>query len=81
MSDLADQAQEVEQRHREDALRAVYDGARAAPVDWRQASAKWCEGPSCGERIPDSRREAVPGVRLCVDCQELRERGKRTRGW
>ena len=27
-----------------------------------------CE--ECGERIPDARREALPGVRFCVTCQE-----------
>ena len=27
-----------------------------------------CE--NCGEPIPESRRRAVPGVRLCVDCQQ-----------
>ena len=27
-----------------------------------------CE--ECDARIPDARREAVPGVRLCVPCQE-----------
>jgi phage/conjugal plasmid C-4 type zinc finger TraR family protein len=27
-----------------------------------------CE--SCGEPIPEARREALPGVRLCVDCQQ-----------
>ncbi len=27
-----------------------------------------CE--ECGEAIPEARREAVPGVRLCVPCQE-----------
>ena len=26
-----------------------------------------CE--ECGEIIPDDRREAVPGVRLCISCQ------------
>ena len=26
-----------------------------------------CE--ACNEPIPDARRDAVPGVRLCVDCQ------------
>jgi phage/conjugal plasmid C-4 type zinc finger TraR family protein len=30
-------------------------------------SLKHCEG--CGARIPDARREAVRGVRLCVACQ------------
>lgn len=36
-------------------------------------SAKWCAGPGCGRRIPDARREAVPGVRFCVECQERNE--------
>ena len=27
-----------------------------------------CE--DCGERIPEGRRRAVPGVRLCVKCQQ-----------
>ena len=27
-----------------------------------------CE--ECGEAIPEARREAVPGVRLCVPCQQ-----------
>ena len=27
-----------------------------------------CE--SCGEPIPEARREALPGVRLCVECQQ-----------
>jgi phage/conjugal plasmid C-4 type zinc finger TraR family protein len=27
-----------------------------------------CE--ECGEAIPEARRKAVPGVRLCVGCQE-----------
>jgi phage/conjugal plasmid C-4 type zinc finger TraR family protein len=40
-------------------------------------SAKWCAGVGCGERIPDERRKAVPGVQLCVECQELNERKTR----
>ena len=31
-----------------------------------------CE--SCDEAIPEARRKALPGVRLCVDCQELHDR-------
>ena len=30
-----------------------------------------CE--ACGDPIPEARREAVPGVRLCVDCQQQRD--------
>jgi phage/conjugal plasmid C-4 type zinc finger TraR family protein len=35
-------------------------------------SLKHCE--SCDEEIPEARRKALPGVRLCVDCQELHDR-------
>ena len=31
-----------------------------------------CE--ACGVAIPKARRKAVPGVRLCVSCQEARDR-------
>ncbi len=30
-----------------------------------------CE--ECDAAIPEARRKAVPGVRLCVNCQELRD--------
>jgi phage/conjugal plasmid C-4 type zinc finger TraR family protein len=28
----------------------------------------------CGEEIPEGRRQAVPGVRFCVDCQQAHDR-------
>jgi phage/conjugal plasmid C-4 type zinc finger TraR family protein len=31
-----------------------------------------CE--ECGAEIPQARRNAVPGVRLCVPCQEVHDR-------
>lgn len=31
-----------------------------------------CE--ECGADIPQARREAMPGVRLCVNCQEAEDR-------
>ncbi|MDZ7749180.1 MAG: DksA/TraR family C4-type zinc finger protein [Halofilum sp. (in: g-proteobacteria)] len=31
-----------------------------------------CE--ECGREIPQARREALPGVRLCVACQEAHDR-------
>lgn len=34
-------------------------------------SAKFCEG--CDEPIPEARRIAMPGCRLCVDCQAATE--------
>jgi phage/conjugal plasmid C-4 type zinc finger TraR family protein len=29
---------------------------------------------SCGASIPEARRQAIPGVRLCVACQEAEDR-------
>ncbi len=78
MSDIFDRASEVEDRFREDALAAQ---ARKAPLrgDWKMLSAKWCEGPHCGDRIPDERRRAIPGVRLCAECQTEKEKRERQR--
>ena len=36
-------------------------------------SAAYCE--HCEEPIPEARRKAVPGVRLCVKCQAEAEKG------
>ncbi len=30
-----------------------------------------CE--ECGKEIPEARRKAVPGVRLCIDCQQAHD--------
>lgn len=32
----------------------------------------------CGREIPAARREAVPGVRLCVACQAERDKDRKT---
>ena len=46
----------------------------------KRARAGLPKGPSrlrceeCDARIPPARRKAVPGVRLCVTCQEERDR-------
>lgn len=37
----------------------------------RGESAEYCD--ICGEDIPQKRREAVPGVRTCVECQSGRD--------
>lgn len=39
-----------------------------------QPSAEFCE--ECGEDIPEARRKLVPGVQMCVYCQERMERLK-----
>ena len=46
------------------------------------ARSRLAQGPSlthcaeCGVEIPSSRREAVPGVRLCVTCQDNEDRAR-----
>lgn len=34
-----------------------------------------CE--ECGEEIPEARRKAIPGVRLCVACQEEADKAQK----
>jgi len=38
----------------------------------RGESARECD--ECGAAIPEARRTAVPGVRLCVSCQEAQDK-------
>jgi phage/conjugal plasmid C-4 type zinc finger TraR family protein len=46
----------------------------------RRAQSRLAQGPSlthcasCGATIPEARRAAVPGVRLCLPCQEAEDR-------
>lgn len=35
-------------------------------------SAEECD--ECGVPIPEARRKAIPGVRLCIDCQSAHEK-------
>ena len=51
-----------------------------AVSDVQKKLAKMAEKPSadecveCGEEIPEARQKAIPGVQLCVFCQEMNER-------
>lgn len=67
MSDPADEAQEIEERQRRDALARVL----GKPV---AQARRTCA--DCGADIPLARRQAVPGVKTCVGCQERRERDR-----
>jgi phage/conjugal plasmid C-4 type zinc finger TraR family protein len=51
----------------------VNDGIQRAVNRLPQgASLTHCE--NCGAGIPEARRSAIPGVRLCVPCQEADDR-------
>ena len=45
---------------------------RARALTPKGESAEECE--DCGDAIASKRREALPGVRTCVACQEQRDR-------
>ncbi len=78
MPDLFDRATEHEEWLREMALAAQAQKApKLPPEHWDRLSARWCEAGKCGERIPDERRRAYPGVRFCVTCQAIREQQER----
>jgi len=60
---------------------AVQDQIDATVKDGiRRAKSRLPQGPgptqctSCGAAIPEARRTAIPGVRLCVPCQEADDR-------
>ncbi|GGH30017.1 transcriptional regulator, TraR/DksA family [Cribrihabitans marinus] len=49
--------------------------ARRAPVGESLSHCAECEEP-----IPEARRAALPGVKLCIDCQQERDGASRPRG-
>ena len=52
---------------------SVTDAVAAARARMPQGeSEKFCV--ECGEPIPDRRREALPGVKTCIECQSGRDR-------
>jgi phage/conjugal plasmid C-4 type zinc finger TraR family protein len=58
---------------------SVSDGvARARASLGRGTSRKECA--ECGDAIPDARRKALPGVRLCVECQSGLDQDRRAAG-
>lgn len=59
---------EIVQAAQEEALQHRIDNR----VRYQGESAEECDG--CGQAIPLARRKAVPGCRLCVQCQSWEER-------
>jgi len=58
---------------------SVEDAVKRARSELSQGeSRKDCM--ECGERIPEARRKAVPGVRLCIQCQSERDASKTRSG-
>jgi phage/conjugal plasmid C-4 type zinc finger TraR family protein len=57
---------------------ALLQHRQAHAIDPDAVSAEWCD--ECGIEIPELRRQALPGVRTCIDCAreaELKDRSHR----
>ena len=67
MADQIDQAQQQADAYLQESL------ARATAGRPTGSSLKICE--DCGGRIPERRRQAVPGCTKCITCQEEAENG------
>ncbi len=65
MSDVVDRANDLADMHRDLALEKI--------PSYQGVSAIHCV--DCDEPIPEARRLALPGVELCVVCQEIIEVG------
>lgn len=75
MTDVFDRAQEREEEMRQDALAKQARQAQPAAGDSALVCAM-CEMP-----IPEGRRQAVPGVQTCIECQnDVEQLGMVTRG-
>lgn len=70
-AEIIDQASELEEMLRENAI-------AAHRINRNAISAEHCE--SCGEDIPEPRRVAVPGCKTCASCQEEIELKNKQRG-
>ncbi|TDK65992.1 TraR/DksA C4-type zinc finger protein [Sapientia aquatica] len=79
MSDPLDIASEREQFIRQLALDTQRQRSHTAGKTAAD-SAEFCTVDECGAPIPEARRQAVPGCRHCVDCQQRLER-QRTQIW
>ena len=53
-------------------MNAIANVRRQLEQQAQQPSLTHCE--ECGEEIPEKRRSAIRGVRLCVFCQQQHER-------
>ena len=63
--DIVDHAQDHEEAIRSRQIEHAR-GRQAEPVE---------DCIACGDEIPEERREAMPGVQRCIDCQSNKERG------
>ncbi|MCC7167463.1 MAG: TraR/DksA C4-type zinc finger protein [Rhodospirillales bacterium] len=65
MADLIDQAQSEQEQHLARAM-----ARHRSPAEFESLHF----GLACGARIPEERRQAVPGCTTCIDCQSQLEK-------
>jgi phage/conjugal plasmid C-4 type zinc finger TraR family protein len=73
MSDIIDLANDRAAELLHDALAARQRAREKTAGAAGLPSALVCE--ECGSDIPEPRRAAVPGVRTCIECQQVLEKG------
>lgn len=66
MADWTDEASELSE--------ALHEKAIANRVVYKGVSEEFCI--ECGDPIPELRRQTIKGCKFCVECQDLREKGK-----
>lgn len=71
MPDIFDQAQEINELFRENALKEHFKKRNGAIRGSHPASAECAD---CGEPIPNKRLKANPQATRCITCQTLAER-------
>lgn len=62
----------------QDQIDVSIDDAVAAARAQLPSGASLTHCADCGEPIPEARRQALPGVRLCVTCQAALDQQPRT---
>lgn len=75
MSKQFDLAQEIEQRQRDEALKAHAEKPRGGPHKYDDEGRRICF--DCKERLPQKRLRANPHASRCVECQETKEQQDR----
>lgn len=71
MSDIIDNASDLEELQRNAALSRIR-------IDRNAESETHCK--ACGDALPEKRRKAIPGCKLCACCkgiEEIRARSRR----
>lgn len=59
---------------------SIADELKRMEAQQKKRAVSRTECAECEEPIPEARRQAVPGVTLCIDCQQARDKRPVMRG-